>query len=370
MSALFTPLDLGGLTLKNRIIVAPMCQYCATDGRMNEWHQAHLSSLAISGAGLLIVEATAASPEGRITPGCTGLYDNANEAAMGGVIAAVRKLSKTPIALQIGHAGRKASSETPFDGGAQILSSDPRGWVAEAPSSLPHIDGEEAPLALDEAGLARVCDRYVDSALRAARIGFDGIELHMAHGYLLHQFLSPLSNKRSDTYGGSIENRMRFPLEVLEAVRNAAPDLPVWVRLSAVDWVEGGLEVEDAVTISRALEQAGAAAIHVSSAGVSPYQKIPVGPGYQVHLAEAVKQAVGVPVIAVGLITEPRQAEDIIASEQADAVALARGMLWDPRWPWRAAVELGAEVEGPQQYWRSAPHGVTPPFVGFTTGQR
>ena len=371
MSKLFEPMSLGSLELPNRIIIAPMCQYSAKNGCMNDWHFTHVNTMALSGAGLFIVEATGVSPEGRISPGCTGLYDDATEAAMAKVLKAARGQSNMPIAIQLGHAGRKASSNTPFDGGAQIPSSDPEGWVCVAPSAEAQGDGEEAPVALDDAGLAKVKADFVASSLRAVRLGYDGIELHMAHGYLLHQFLSPLANKRNDAYGGPLENRMRFPLEVFEAVRDALPDgYPLWVRLSAVDWVDSGLQIEDAVEVSKALEAAGSVALHISSGGVSGAQQIPVGPGYQVHLAEAVKTAVDIPVMAVGLITEPEQAEAILANGQADAIAMARAFLWDPRWPWRAAVALGAKVEGPRQYWRSAPHGVEPPFTDMVYGQR
>lgn len=371
MSRLFETLEIGDLTLPNRIVIAPMCQYNAHDGVANDWHMIHLGHLALSGAGMLIAEATAVSAAGRITPRCLGLYSDECEAALGGVVTAIRGQSRIPLAIQLGHAGRKASSNTPFDGGAQIRSSAPEGWVAEAPSALPYDAADEAPRALDEAGLARVKGAFVDAAERAARLGFDGIELHMAHGYLLHQFLSPLSNRRNDAWGGATEGRMRFPLEVFEAVRAAVPaGIPVWVRVSATDWVEGGWTVEETIALGHALKAAGCAAIHVSSAGLSPAQKIALAPGYQVPFAAEIKAAVGLPTIAVGLITEPAQAEEIVAKGEADAVALARAMLWNPRWPWHAAAALGAEVEAPRQYWRSAPHGVRPPFTGFAHGQR
>lgn len=371
MARLFDPIKLGSLELPNRIIIAPMCQYAAKNGCMTDWHFTHITSLAMSSAGLFIVEATGVSPEGRISPACTGLFDDASEAAMARVVKAARELANMPIAIQLGHAGRKASSKAPADGGAQIPSTDPDGWVSVAPSALAQGEGEEAPVALDGDGLAKVKADFVAASLRAARLGFDGIELHMAHGYLLHQFLSPLSNQRDDEYGGSLENRLRFPVEVLTAVRAALPDgYPLWVRLSAVDWVEGGLTTEDSVEISKALEAAGADALHISSGGLSGLQQIPVGPGYQVHLAEAVKAAVTIPVIAVGLITDPKQAEAILADGQADAIAMARAFLWDPRWPWRAAVTLGAKVQAPKQYWRSVPAGTEPPFADITYGQR
>lgn len=371
MSRLFEPMALGGLVLPNRVIVAPMCQYAVEDGSAADWHMVHVGQLAVSGAGLLILEATAVSAEGRISPQDLGLYSDANEAALARVLAAARSMATTPIAIQLGHAGRKASSRSPFEGGAQIGPDQPGGWRAVAPSAIPHADGDAPPAALDAAGMAKVVADFVRAAERAVRLGLDGIELHMAHGYLLHQFLSPLANRRNDAYGGDLEGRMRFPLEVFAAVRAAVPAaIPVWVRISATDWAPGGFAPEEAAELSRRLAGLGSAAIHVSSGGVSTAQAIPVGPGYQVHLAEAVKEACGLPVIAVGLITDPDQAEAIVASGRADAVALARAFLWNPRWPWHAAARLGAKVEGPRQYWRSAPAGVAPPFLGFAHGQR
>ncbi|QIE55890.1 NADH:flavin oxidoreductase/NADH oxidase [Pikeienuella piscinae] len=371
MSRLFEPLALGELTLENRVIVAPMCQYAVADGTAADWHMVHLGHLALSGAGLLTLEATAVSAEGRISPRDLGLYSDANEAGLARVLTAIRSISPIPVAIQLGHAGRKASSRSPFEGGAQIRPDEEGGWLTVAPSAIPHAAGDAPPEALDEAGMERVKVDFATAAERSARIGIDAIELHMAHGYLLHQFLSPLSNRRDDAYGGAIEGRMRFPVEIFEAVRAAFPvDRPIWVRVSASDWVEGGLSIEDILTLCRALKAAGCAAVHVSSGGVSTEQKIPLGPGYQVHLAKAVKDAVELPVIAVGLITKPEQAEAIIASGEADAIALARAMLWNPRWPWHAAAALGATVRGPKQYWRSAPAGVAPPFEGFAHGQR
>jgi len=356
MSRLFEPLALGSLRLENRIVIAPMCQYSAIDGTPGDWHLIHLGQLAQSGAGLLILEATAVSPAARISPRDLGLYCDANEAGLARVLAAVRAISPIPIAMQIAHAGRKASVHVPWEGGAQIGPDQPGGWKTEAPSALPFNTGNDAPMALDAAGLARVRDAFAQTALRAARLGIDAIEIHGAHGYLLHQFLSPLSNQRTDDYGGSLENRMRFPLEVFEAVRAAfPPGRPVWVRISASDWVDGGWDLEQSVAFSRALAARGCAAIHVSSGGLSPAQSITLVPGYQVPFARRIKSAVGLPTIAVGLITEPQQAEDIIACGDADAIALARAMLYDPRWPWHAAASLGAQVRAPRQYLRSQP---------------
>ncbi len=368
---LFEPMRLGPLSLDNRILIAPMCQYSASEGTPGDWHLIHLGHLALSGAGLLILEATAVEAEGRITPGDLGLYSDANEAGLARVLAAVRAHSTMPVAMQLGHAGRKASSRAPWEGGAQIRPGEPGGWKAFAPSAVPHAPGEDVPLALDAEGLARVREAFVAAARRAARLGIEGIEIHAAHGYLLHQFLSPLANHRDDAYGGSLENRLRFPLEVFDAVRAVFPaERPVWVRVSAVDWVEGGWDLEGTVAFAKALEARGCAAIHVSSGGVSPKQAIALGAGYQVPFAERVKAEVGIPVIAVGLITEARQAEAILAEGKADAISLARAILYDPRWPWHAAAELGAQVKAPVQYWRSQPREFKDLFENAKFGAR
>jgi 2,4-dienoyl-CoA reductase-like NADH-dependent reductase (Old Yellow Enzyme family) len=371
-STLFTPWSLGPLALRNRIVVAPMCQYSAHDGSASDWHLMHLGMLSHSGAALLILEATAVEAQGRITPGCLGLYSDANEAALARVLEGVRAYSSMPLAIQLAHAGRKASSRAPWEGGAQIPLGEPGAWRAVAPSALPHIDGEQAPDALDGAGLARVREAFAQAARRAARLGFAGLEIHAAHGYLLHQFLSPIANRRSDAYGGSLENRMRFPLEVFDAVRAAFPqERPVWARVSATDWVDGsGWGIDEAIEFAQALKARSSAAIHVSSGGVSPAQKIPLGPGYQVGLATRIKTVVGLPTIAVGLITQAAQAEAIVAEGQADAIALARALLYDPRWPWHAAAELGAQVQAPPQVWRSQPREFKEMFAGFRFGAR
>ncbi|CAN5389039.1 NADH:flavin oxidoreductase/NADH oxidase [soil metagenome] len=355
MSALFSPITLRGLTMPNRIVISPMCQYSAEHGMANDWHMIHLGSLALSGAGLLCLEATAVEAIGRITPGDLGLYDDATEAALNKVLAAIRKYSKIPVAMQIAHAGRKASSHAPWDGGQQIPVAE-GGWIANAPSALPQKEGEIAPAAFDAAGLARVRDAFVATTKRAARLGIDAIEIHGAHGYLLHEFLSPISNQRTDNYGGSLENRMRFPLEVFDAVRAAFPDdRPVGVRVSSTDWVEGGWDLAQTIAFAHELKKRNVDWIDASSGGVSPAQKIALSPGYQVPFADAIKAATGLPTIAVGLITDVQQAEEIVASGNADMVALARGVLYDPRWPWHAAAALGATVEAPPQYWRSQP---------------
>ena len=371
MSPLFEPFRIGPLELHNRIVIAPMCQYSATEGSANDWHLIHLGHLALSGAGMLIVEATAVEAEGRITAGDLGLYSDANEAGLARVVGAVRAHSPIKFAIQLAHAGRKASSRAPWEGGQQIRLSEPGSWRASAPSALPHSPDEDAPTALDAAGLARIRTAFADTARRAARLGFDGIELHAAHGYLLHEFLSPLANQRDDAYGGSLENRMRFPLEVFDVVRAAFPaDKPVWLRLSATDWVGGGWDIDGTLALSAALKARGCAAIHVSSGGVSPQQAIQPVAGYQVPFAARIRAEVGLPTIAVGLITEPQHAHEIIASGQADAVALARAMLYDPRWPWHAAAVLGAQVHAPHQYWRSQPREFKDLFVNAAFGAR
>lgn len=354
---LFEPLDVAGVSLRNRIVIAPMCQYSAVGGNMTDWHLIHLGQLALSGAALLTIEATAVLPEGRISYADVGLWNDDNEAAMRGILDSIRRWSDIPIAIQLAHAGRKASTDLPWNGGAQIAPEHQHGWQTEAPSAVPFADGDHAPVALDRAGLGRIRDAFAASAVRAARLGLDAVQIHAAHGYLLHQFLSPLSNHREDEYGGSLENRMRFPLEVYDAVRAAfPPERPVTVRVSGTDWVEGGWTVEETAIFAQALEARGAAAIHVSSGGLDPRQQIPVGPSYQVPLARAVKKAVKIPVVAVGLITDFDQAEAIVGTGDADLIALARGILYDPHWPWHAAAHLGAQVKAPKQYLRSQPH--------------
>src|ERR1700744_1420383 len=356
MSALFSPIEFRGLKLANRIMVSPMCQYSADDGSANDWNFTHINKLSLSGAAIFCIEATHVEAIGRITPGCLGLYSDANEAALKPILASVRKHSKAAVAMQLAHAGRKGSSARPWEGGQQIPLGQPGAWQAVAPSAIPHKEGEAAPTALDEAGLARIRDAFVDSAKRAERLGIDALELHGAHGYLMHQFLSPIANKRTDQYGGSLQNRMRYPLEIYDAVRTAFPAAkPIGVRVSSTDWVEGGWDIAQTIEFAKELKKRGVDWIDVSSGGVSPLQKIPLGPGYQVPLSQAVKETTGLTTIAVGLITDAKQAEDIVASGKADMVALARGMLYDPRWGWHAAAELHGEVNAPPQYWRSQP---------------
>ena len=370
MSALFSPIKLRGLELPNRIMVAPMCQYSAVNGEANDWHFTHINTLALSGAAMFCIEATHVEAIGRITPGCLGLWNDATEAALKPVLASVRKHSRTAVAVQLAHAGRKGSSHTPWDGGQQIPLSE-GGWQTEGPSAVPHKEGELAPQALDALGLARIRDAFVAAAKRAERLGIDAVELHSAHGYLLHQFLSPISNRRTDQYGGSLQNRLRYPLEVFDAVRAAFPaNKPVGVKVSSTDWVEGGWDLAQTIEFARELKKRGVDWVDASSGGVSPQQKIPLGPGYQVPFAQAIKEATGVTTMAVGLITEAKQAEDIVASGKADMVALARAMLYDPRWGWHAAAELGDQVEAPPQYWRSQPSTQKALFGTTTFGTR
>lgn len=369
-SQLFAPIAIGSVTLPNRIMISPMCQYCAVAGQPVDWHFAHLGSLAMSGAGLLCIEATGVNPEGRITPGCLGLYSDATQAALQRLVQSVRAISSIPVALQLSHAGRKASSHTPWEGGSLIAPSD-GGWVPLGPSAIAQKLEEPAPHAMNEADIHHVVESFRQAATRARAIGVDVIELHMAHGYLMHQFMSLLSNQRTDRYGGSLENRMRLPLEVFKAVLEAAgPGIPVGVRLSATDWVDGGWDIEQTMEVARQLEQLGSAFLDISSGGLSPQQKIPIGPGYQVHFATQVRANVKIPVVTVGLITDPQQAEEIVASGRADIVALARGFLHDPRWPWRAAAQLGSTVVSPRQLLRCLPHGHAPVFGDVRIGQR
>lgn len=355
MSQLFSPFQLGALALANRIVIAPMCQYSAQDGLTTDWHTIHLGSLALSGAGLMFIEATAVEPEGRISPQDVGLWSDETEAALARTLAASRAHSPMAFGVQLAHAGRKAGVAQPWHGGGQLGLGE-GGWQRVAPSALAFDGHALAPSVLSVDEIARLVDSFAAAAKRSARLGFDVIELHGAHGYLLHQFLSPLSNRREDAYGGSLENRMRFPLAVLDAVRAAVPgSLPVGFRVSATDWVDGGWDLEQTITFAKATKAHGAAFIDVSSGGNSTAQQIPLGPSYQVPLARAIKQATGLPTMAVGLITEADQAEAIIGTGDADFVALARGILYNPRWPWHAAAQLGATATAPNQYLRSQP---------------
>jgi len=347
---LFTPLDVGGVTLPNRIVVSPMCQYSADDGSMNDWHFVHLGHLAYSGAGLLMVEATHVTREGRITHGCAGLYSDENERSISRVVSYCRKISKHPIGIQIAHAGRKASSQVPWEG-REWLRPGQSPWQTVAPSPIPFGEGWHTPHELASAEIEAITGKFVESTLRAKRIGFDVLELHSAHGYLLHQFLSPLSNKRTDAYG---KERIKFPLEVAAAVRAVWPkERGLGARITADDWAAGGLGLQDAVFFARELKKLGFNYVCVSSGALVSHQQIVVQPGYQVAYAEQVKRSAGIKVRAVGMIADPDQAEEILKTGKADMVALARGFLDNPRWVWHAAEHFGVKRDYPPQYARS-----------------
>ncbi len=351
MSRLFSPLTLRGTTFRNRVFVSPMCQYSSVDGMPGDWHLVHLGARAVGGAGLVLTEAAAVSPEGRISPEDAGIWNDEQAAAWGGVTAFVKAQGAVP-GIQLAHAGRKASTFRPWGGRSGSVPLDEGGWTAVAPSAVAFGRYAE-PVALDDAGIAKVAADFVAATHRAKAAGFEVVELHAAHGYLLHEFLSPLSNRRTDAYGGSFAGRTRLLLEVVEQVR-AVWEGPLLVRISGTDWTEGGWDVEDSVTLGRLLAAAGVDLVDCSSGGLHHTQQIPLGPGYQVPLATAVRKA-GILTGAVGLITEPKQAEEILASEQADVVLLARELLRDPNWPLMAATELGAQIPWPPQYERARP---------------
>jgi NADPH2 dehydrogenase len=355
MSRLFMPITLGGVTLTNRIAVSPMCQYSAVEGSATDWHAQHLGSLSLSGAGLLILEATGVEAAGRITPGCLGLYSDANEAALEPVLALCRRWGSAKLGIQLAHAGRKASAKLPWQGGGPLAAGEGE-WQTVGASATPFDEGWPAPRQLDEAGLAGIRDAFVAAARRADRLGFDLVELHGAHGYLLHSFVSPISNRRHDGYGGSLDNRMRFPLEVAAAVRAVWPrDKALGMRITGSDWIDGGLTDADAAIFADELHEVGFDYVCVSSGGIGPQARVAVAPGYQVAFAETVKKKSRIAVQSVGMIADPHQAEAIIAEGRADCVALARGFLDDPRWAWHAADALGAEVACPPQYQRARP---------------
>ena len=368
-SMLFSPISIGHITLANRIVIPPMCTYSAIDGVATDWHLAHYGSFAASGAGLAIIEAMGVVPEGRITPNCLGLWSDTCEAGLTRIFEVMRAVLPIPIAVQLNHAGQKAGRSRPWEGNTRKLQPDEGGWQTVAPSALAVHDDEEAPTALTRDGIKRIQQAFVLAAKRAVSAGADAVELHSAHGYLLHQFLSPLVNQRTDMYGGSLENRMRFPLEVFEAVRAAIPEKCVLgVRISATDWLPGGWNIEESVIFAGELKARGSAYIHVSGGGISPTVRagtakdsrssVVLGPGYQTGMARRIKQETGLPTIAVGLITQAHQAETILFTEQADMVAIGRAMLFDPRWPWHAAAAIGDTLTAPNQYLRSAPHAL------------
>lgn len=355
--ALFTPFPLRSVTIPNRVGVSPMCQYSAERGLANDWHLVHLGARAIGGAGLVMTEAAAVSPEGRISPQDLGLWNDEQVSPLARIASFVSAQGSVP-AIQLAHAGRKASTKRPWDGGGPA-SLEAGGWSPLlAPSAVPFDDGWQTPEVLDENGMARIVGAFVSAARRAAAAGFRAVEIHAAHGYLLHQFLSPISNRRTDALGGSLESRMRFPLRVVEAVRSAWPaDLPLLLRISATDWVEGGFIPDEAVVFARRARTLGVDLVDCSSGGMDPRAQVPVGPGYQVPFAARIRAEAGVATAAVGLITSPRQAANIVEHGHADLVFLGREMLRAPHWALQASCELGTPLPGPRPYERARPFG-------------
>jgi 2,4-dienoyl-CoA reductase-like NADH-dependent reductase (Old Yellow Enzyme family) len=353
MPHLFSPIKIKNIAFKNRLVVSPMCEYSSEDGFANDWHLVHLGSRAIGGAALIITEATAISPEGRITAGDLGIYKDDHIAKLKQTTDFIH-LHGAVAGIQLAHAGRKASRKLPWEGGAQIPSDQPGGWKTFAPSAAPFAENEESPVELDKAGLENVKADFKAATLRAIAAGFKVIELHGAHGYLIHEFLSPLSNHRTDEYGGSFENRTRFLLEIIDIVRSVwSEENPLFVRISASDWTEGGWTADDSVALAKVLETRGVDVVDCSSGGNVPNAKIPLKPGYQVEFAEKIKDETGMLTAAVGLITEAVQADSIIRQGQADLVVMARELLRDPYFPLRAAHELGHEITWPVQYERA-----------------
>jgi len=354
-SELFQPIRMRGLELANRVVVAPMCQYSASEGIVGDWHLMHVGQFVVGGHGLFIAEATAVEPCGRISLNCPGLWNDEQMMAWKRVVDFAKTWGNTPVGIQLAHAGRKGSSSKPWDGGEQVGEAD-GGWQTVAPSGMPFDASRPSPQALTLADIEQLKQDFVAAAKRADQAGFDAVELHGAHGYLLHQFLSPISNRREDAYGGSLQNRMRMVLEVFDAVREVFPnDKPIGVRISATDWVEGGWDLEESIELAGALEARNCDYIHVSSGGLSPDQQIPLGPGYQVDLCAAITEETEITTIAVGMVSNALQAETIVRSGQSDMVALARGVLVDPHWTWRAAEALGCEAAYPRQYERALP---------------
>jgi 2,4-dienoyl-CoA reductase-like NADH-dependent reductase (Old Yellow Enzyme family) len=357
MSQLFTPIQLRSLKIKNRVFVSPMCQYSADQGLAQDWHLVHLGGFANGGSGLVMAEATAVSPEGRISPDDLGIWSDRHAEALKPVVRFIHSQSAVS-AIQLAHAGRKAGTASPWKGGKPIPV-EKGGWMPVGPSAVAYKGGYQIPKEMDEADLLKVETDYIQATHRSLAAGFQVVEVHMAHGYLFHEFLSPIANHRSDQYGGSLENRMRFPLRVFEKVRAIWPqDLPVFVRISASDWVAGGWDIEQSVQFAKELKKRGADLIDVSSGGLSPEQRIEVKPLYQVPAANQIRHQAQIPTGAVGLITEPQQAEGILKDAQADAIFIARELLRDPHWPLRAAQELGAEIKWPVQYERAKPYAL------------
>ncbi|MBV9528298.1 NADH:flavin oxidoreductase/NADH oxidase [Sphingomonas sp.] len=353
MSSLFNGIVLGELSLQNRVVVPPMCQYMATDGLPCPWHDMHYGGLGISGAGLVIMEGTAVEAIGRISLGDLGLYNDEQEAALKQMLARIRTYSTAKWGIQLAHAGRKASSQV-FDAPYPVPPEE-GGWIPIGPSAIAHSDRWPAPTEMSQAEIARVVESFTDSARRAGRVGFDLIEVHAAHGYLISSFLSPVANRRTDDYGGSLENRMRFALQVASAVRAAWPShKALGFRVNGTDWIDGGITIVESIKLAKALRLAGVDYLAVSSGGNSRQQKLPpVVPGYQVHIAQAIKEGSGIATMAVGMILDPKQADEIVASGRADLVAIARATLDDPRWALHAAQALGEEIAYPRSYWRT-----------------
>lgn len=347
---LLSPLTLRGVTLRNRIVMSPMCQYSSTDGFADDWHLVHLGSRAAGGTGLVIVEATAVTPEGRITPGDMGIWSDAHKEQLGRIAAFLRRMGAAA-GIQLAHAGRKASCDLPWKGGAGLKTPEEGGWQVVAPSAIAFSEGNPVPVALDQAGIDEVVDAFEAAARRALDAGFDVLEIHAAHGYLLHEFLSPLSNQRTDEYGGSLENRMRLLLRVAERLRSIMPDsAPLFVRISATDWAEGGWDIDQSVVLAGRLKELGVDLIDVSSGGLVPHARIPLGKGYQVPLAQRIREEAGIATGAVGLITETEHADELITSGSADLVFLGRELLREPYWALKAQQQLEAEPSWPVQY--------------------
>lgn len=354
-SALFSPLSMRHVTFDNRIVVSPMCQHSAVDGLANDWHMLHLGTLAVSNAALVVVESTAVERDGRISQGCLGLWSDAHEEALLRVVESCRRLGNARLGIQLSHSGRKGSSQRPWEGGRALVADD-GAWTTLAPSALPFDEISPAPRAADSADMARIIDSFAAATQRAYRIGFDVAELHTAHGYLLHSFLSPLANRRSDAFGGSLENRMRFPLQVFEVVRDVWPtSKPLGARITGTDWLDGGLTVEDACHFAAALKERGCDYVCVTSGGIVQKAPIPFAPGYMAPLAARVKHHVGIPTRAVGYISDPLLANAILQRGDADMIAVGRGFLDDPRWAWHAAAALGETIKYPPQYEKTRP---------------
>ena len=351
---LFSPLHIADLEFANRVVVSPMCQYSANDGCASDWHMTHLGMLANSGAGLVVAEMTDVERHGRISHGCLGLYSDDCEAALARVVAHCKRIGTAKLGVQLAHAGRKGSAQRAWEGGGSLTGDD--AWETVAPSAIPFGPNWATPRAATAEDLARIPQAFVQAAQRAVRVGFDTIELHMAHGYLLHEFISPLANQRNDEYGGTLEGRMRFPLEVVRAVRSVVPQgTPLGARMTANDWHDDGITPDDGVACAQMLKAAGLDYVDVSSGGIRADTRNPATPGYNVPLAQRVKHEAGIVTRTVGLIMSPAQAEAIVAEDKADCVALGRAMLDHPHWGWQAARALGAEVERPRQYQRAGP---------------